>query len=38
MCLFFNSIKKPTSTIPFLCFLDLGIQLLPLTELRVSAS
>lgn len=38
MCLFFNSIKKPTSVIPFLFFLDLGIQLLPVTELRVSAS
>lgn len=27
MCLFFNSTKKPTSKIPFLFFLDLGIQL-----------
>lgn len=26
MCLFFNSIKKPTSKIPFSFFLDLGIQ------------
>lgn len=24
MCLFFNSIKKPTSKIPFLFFLNLG--------------
>lgn len=38
MCLFFNSMKKPTSKIPFLFFLDLGIQLLPLTELGASAS
>lgn len=38
MCLFFNSMKKPTSEIPFLFFLDLGILLLPLTELGVSAS
>lgn len=38
MCLFFNSMKKPTSEIPFLFFLDLGIQLLPLTELGASAA
>lgn len=38
MCLFFNSMKKPTSEIPFLFFLDLDIQLLPLTELGASAS
>lgn len=38
MCLFFNSTKKPTSAIPFLFFLDLGLQLLPLTELAASAS
>lgn len=30
--------KKPTSEIPFLFFLDLGIQLLPLTELGASAA
>lgn len=36
MCLFFNSMKKPTSEIPFLFFLD--FQLLPLTELGASAS
>lgn len=38
MCLFFNSMKKPTSEIPFLFFLDLGLSLLPLTELGASAS
>lgn len=38
MCLFFNSMKKPTSKIPVLFFLDLGIQFLPLTELGASAS
>lgn len=38
MCLFLNSMKKPTSEIPFLFFLDLGVQLLPLTELGASAS
>lgn len=38
MCLFFNSMKKPTSEIPVLFFLDLGVQLLPLTELGASAS
>lgn len=38
MCLFFNSMKKPTSKIPFLFFLDLSIHLLPLTELGASAT
>lgn len=38
MCLFFNSMKKPTSEIPVLFFLDLGVQLLPLTELGAPAS
>lgn len=38
MCLFFNSTKKPTSETPFLFFLDLGVQLLPLTESGASAS
>lgn len=32
MCLFFNSMKKPTSEIPFLFFLDPGAQLLPVTQ------
>lgn len=32
MCLFFNSMKKPTSEIPFSFFPDPGAQLLPVTQ------
>lgn len=38
MCLFFNSIKKPTSKIPFLFFLTWAFSLLSLTKLGASAS
>lgn len=38
MCLFFNSMKKPTSEIPFLFFLDLDVQLLSLIELGATGS